>query len=126
MTLSRREFLRTTSLACSTIALASWDQPTPAAAVSLDDKHLLADIAIKRAKKLGATYADIRINRYRLESIFTREQRVQNVGRSEDSENRSKGRNALGRCRAPRGYYSDEPEIAQRDDGYGGPFPYLH
>ena len=40
--------------------------------------------AIAQAKKSGATYADIRINRYRNESIFTREQQVQNVRRSEN------------------------------------------
>ena len=31
------------------------------------------------AKKLGATYGDIRINRYRAERISTRERQVQNV-----------------------------------------------
>src|ERR1051326_3502603 len=83
MTFTRRDFLKTASFACGAVALAPWEQ-SARGAISLDDKHLLADMAIKRAKKLGASYADIRINRYRLESIFTREQRVQNVGRSED------------------------------------------
>jgi TldD protein len=36
------------------------------------------------AKKAGADYADIRINRYRFESIFAREQRVQNCSRSQN------------------------------------------
>src|SRR5207249_2292791 len=44
----------------------------------------LAEVALSRAKKLGVTYADIRINRYRNESIFTREQQVQNVSRTQD------------------------------------------
>ena len=41
-----------------------------------------ADAALARAAALGASYADIRINRYRRESIATRERQVQNVSRS--------------------------------------------
>src|SRR6185436_3187176 len=41
----------------------------------------VADAALAQAAKLGASYADIRINRYRRESIATREQQVQNVSR---------------------------------------------
>ena len=41
-----------------------------------------ADAALRRAAELGASYADIRINRYRRESIATRERQVQNVSRS--------------------------------------------
>ena len=41
-----------------------------------------ADAALERARALGASYADIRINRYRRESIATRERQVQNVSRS--------------------------------------------
>jgi TldD protein len=40
-------------------------------------------LAMARAKQLGAHYADIRINRYRTESINTREQQVQNVSRTQ-------------------------------------------
>jgi TldD protein len=81
MNFTRRDFLKTTSLACGAAALPVLSWETEAAAV---DKHGLADIAIRHAKKLGASYADIRINRYRRESIFTREQRVQNVSRTTD------------------------------------------
>ncbi len=42
----------------------------------------VAEAALARAAQLGASYADIRINRYRRESIATREQQVQNVSRS--------------------------------------------
>jgi TldD protein len=42
----------------------------------------VADAALARATALGATYTDIRINRYRRESIATRERQVQNVSRS--------------------------------------------
>jgi TldD protein len=84
MNVSRRDFLKATSLACGAASLPvlSWEaEAVEAAAV---DKPGLADIAIRHAKKLGATYADIRINRYRRENIFTREQRVQNVSRTTD------------------------------------------
>ncbi len=82
MNSSRREFLRTTALVCSAASLPGWVFEAEAAAAAGIDKNKLADIAIARAKKLGATYADIRINRYRNESVFTREERVQNVSRT--------------------------------------------
>ena len=39
----------------------------------------LADAALASAKQAGASYADIRINRYRNQFIFTRDRRVQNI-----------------------------------------------
>jgi TldD protein len=85
---SRREFLKTTGVVCGAAAttLPGWIFEAEAAgAEALDkEKHDLAEIALARAKKQGATYADIRINRYRRESIFTREQQVQNVSRTQD------------------------------------------
>ncbi|HEY0458490.1 MAG TPA: TldD/PmbA family protein [Pyrinomonadaceae bacterium] len=86
MTISRRDFLRATSLALGTLALPSWvysanltDTPLPEI-----DKNNLADAALTLAKKLGADYADIRINRYRLETITTRERQVQTVSRGQN------------------------------------------
>src|SRR5215813_8655246 len=84
MKFNRRKFLKSTSLACGAAALCDFDWQAGAAESAAVNKHDLADIALKLAKKLGASYADIRINRYRLESIFTREQRVQNVSRTQD------------------------------------------
>src|SRR6266542_1927160 len=81
MQTNRRDFLKTTILACGAVSLPAWIIETEAAMAL--DKDQLADIAISRAKKLGTTYADIRINRYRNESIFTREERVQNVSRTQ-------------------------------------------
>jgi TldD protein len=52
-----------------------------AAGGELDD---LADAALASAKKLGASYADIRINRYRVQFIFTRDRRVQNIVDTQD------------------------------------------
>ena len=48
------------------------------------DLRDLADAALAAAKKAGATYADIRINRYRNQFIFTRDRRVQNIANTED------------------------------------------
>jgi TldD protein len=83
MELSRRHFLKTGSLVCGVAALPAWTLELEAEQAAAIDKHKLASIALSRAKKLGASYADIRINRYRGESIFTREQQVQNVSRSQ-------------------------------------------
>jgi TldD protein len=76
---SRRHFLKTTGLLCGASSLPGWVLKGRAAQAAAIDKGELADIAIARAKKLGAAYADIRINRYRSESISTREERVLNV-----------------------------------------------
>ena len=80
---SRRDFLKTTGLVCGMASLPSWVFEAEAAEAAAIDKNKLADVAISRAKKLGASYADIRVNRYRNESIFTREERVQNVSRTQ-------------------------------------------
>jgi TldD protein len=79
MNASRRQFLKTTGVICGASSLPGWILEGQAAEARAMDKNELADIAIARAKKLGATYADIRINRYRGESISTREERVLNV-----------------------------------------------
>jgi TldD protein len=44
----------------------------------------LADAALAAARKAGASYADIRINRYRNQFIFTRDRRVQNLVNTEN------------------------------------------
>jgi TldD protein len=81
---SRRTFLKTTAaVAGGVAALSPWALEAEAAEAAAVDKNKLADIAMSRAKKLGATYADIRINRYRSEDIATREERVLNVSRNQ-------------------------------------------
>src|SRR5215472_12474137 len=84
MQLTRRDFLKTAGWTCSVAALPSWVVEVEAAEAAAVDKHALADIALKAAKQAGATYADIRINRYRNESIFSREQRIQRISRSQN------------------------------------------
>src|SRR5687767_8313578 len=44
----------------------------------------LADAALAAARKAGASYADVRINRYRNQFIFTRDRRIQNIVNTED------------------------------------------
>ena len=54
----------------------------PAGATDDARRAEVAEAALARAAALGASYADIRVNRYRRESIATRERQVQNVSRS--------------------------------------------
>ena len=44
----------------------------------------LADAALTSARQAGASYADIRINRYRNQFLFTRDRRVQNLVNTSD------------------------------------------
>lgn len=90
MTTSRRDFLKVAGIAAGALALpelpawiSSVDAAEAAAAAGID-KNALADIALSTARRLGVTYADIRINRYRSEFLSTREQQVQNVSRSQN------------------------------------------
>ena len=45
-----------------------------------DELRDLADAGLASAKQAGASYADIRINRYRNQFIFTRDRRVAEPG----------------------------------------------
>jgi TldD protein len=83
MHFSRRDFIKTTGAACAAAALPGWVAEAEAAEAAAVDRNRLAELALGRAKKLGAEYADIRVNRYRHESLSTREQQVQNVSRSQ-------------------------------------------
>jgi TldD protein len=80
--LSRRRFIAGGSTLLAGAAIPAWDeifQQGP----SIDAVRAeAAEAALARASGLGASYADIRINRYRRESIATRERQVQNVSRS--------------------------------------------
>jgi TldD protein len=82
--------LKTAGVAAGTLSLSSlpsWINDVTAAeeaAANGVNKNALADISLNTARKLGVTYADIRINRYRNEFIATREQQVQNVSRGQN------------------------------------------
>jgi TldD protein len=79
---SRRRFLAAGSAVLAGTCLPAW--PEAFAQTASDDaaRAEAAEAALARAAALGASYADIRINRYRRESIATRERQVQNVSRS--------------------------------------------
>src|SRR5687768_17670426 len=81
MTFSRRDFIKTAGIALGAASLPSWVYYAEAAdaAYAEVNKDALADAALSTAKRLGASYADIRINRYRLEAVSTRERQVLNV-----------------------------------------------
>src|SRR5688572_21888729 len=80
--IDRRSFVQsmialgaTTGLRPSTVVFGT--QPT-------GELRDLADAALAAARQAGASYADIRINRYRVQFIFTRDRRVQNIVNTED------------------------------------------
>lgn len=80
---SRRKFLKGSGVALGAAALPAWLLEREASAAASIDKPALADAALSMARKAGASYADIRINRYRNESIATREKQVEQVSRSQ-------------------------------------------
>ncbi len=86
MTISRRAFLKTTALALGATAVPSWAHSADLSGLPFPvfDKNALADTALSIAKKLGASYADIRINKYRIESVSTRERQVQSVAKGQN------------------------------------------
>jgi TldD protein len=86
MKAARRDFLRTATAAAGAATFAPWTLEAEATQNAAIDrlKPRLAAAALATARRLGASYADIRINRYRFESVNTREQQVQNVARNQD------------------------------------------
>ena len=79
--IDRRQFVQ------SMIALGAASSVRPSALLASQNStelRDLADAALASAKKVGASYADIRINRYRVQFIFTRDRRVQNIVNTED------------------------------------------
>lgn len=79
--IDRREFVQ------SMLALGAATTLRPASVLfAAPNQELkgLADVALTTAKQLGASYADIRINRYRNQFLFTRDRRVQNIVNAED------------------------------------------
>ena len=79
---NRRQFLATGTALVAATCVPEWADAFQAGATDDAARAEAADAALARAASLGASYADIRINRYRRESIATRERQVQNVSRS--------------------------------------------
>src|ERR671912_2207556 len=80
--LSRRRFLAGGSVLLAGAAVPAWAEIFQQGPAVDALRAEAADAALARAAALGASYADIRIGRYRRESIATRERQVQNVSRS--------------------------------------------
>jgi len=92
VSLSRRDFVRLTSGATAALGLSAAEARAstlarlgattvvdPAAPLDDPGYKALASRALDAAKAAGAQYADVRINRNRTQSIFTRERRVQGL-----------------------------------------------
>lgn len=86
MEFSRRDFIKTSAIAVGAAALPVWALDTEAANAFWAEvnKDALADAALATAKKFGASYADIRINRYRNQNVSTRERQVLNVSNAQN------------------------------------------
>jgi TldD protein len=82
MALSRRDVLAAVPAMIAVSAVPAWPETFQTGQPDDATRLEAADAALARAKLLGASYADIRVNRYRRESITTRERQVQNVSRS--------------------------------------------
>ena len=79
---SRRAFIAAGSALVAATYLPDWAEAFQAAAPDDAARAEAAEAALTRATALGASYADVRVNRYRRESIATRERQVQSVSRS--------------------------------------------
>src|ERR671913_131186 len=79
---SRRQFLATGTALLAATSLPDWSAAFQPGATDDGRRAEAAETALARAAALGASYADLRISRYRRESIATRERQVQNVSRS--------------------------------------------
>jgi TldD protein len=88
MSATRRDFIKTTAAAAAGVAaygsgaldLTAQTITAPAADTATID---LAKLALDAARRAGATYADVRIGRYRRQSIATRERQVTGVSDNE-------------------------------------------
>ncbi|HSH38830.1 MAG TPA: DNA gyrase modulator, partial [Chthoniobacterales bacterium] len=81
--MNRRKFIKYTGLTTGLLLVPPWARSFDAigqtAPVPDSEKKKLADVALNAATKKGAKYVDVRIGRYLNQSIFTREDRVENI-----------------------------------------------
>ena len=88
MDASRRDFLKTSAAAAAALA-ASGGLPTGAAAQTLPAPAAdaatidIATIALDAARSSGASYADVRVGRYRRQSLSVRERQISGVSDNE-------------------------------------------
>ena len=81
--MNRRKFIKYTGLTTGLLLVPPWARSFNAigetAPVPASEKKKLADAALNAATKKGAKYVDVRIGRYLNQSLFTREDRVENI-----------------------------------------------
>ncbi|HTK82064.1 MAG TPA: metallopeptidase TldD-related protein [Bacteroidota bacterium] len=84
--MKRRDFVKLTAASGAAFILPGslLSRQAPSPQFSDPDLRVIADEALNSARMSGASYADIRINRYRNQSIATREQRVTNISNNEE------------------------------------------
>jgi len=80
----RRDFVHRSGLLAGVLAASAWRRPFAAFGGALTpiptaDKKRLADIALDKARTLGATYTDVRIGRYHQQFVSARETSIQNI-----------------------------------------------
>jgi TldD protein len=78
-TRSRREFIAIGGAALGAAAAPWWTDTVAARQAPAGAEAAVADAVLDTAKRLRASYADLRLNHYRHESIATRERQVQTV-----------------------------------------------
>jgi TldD protein len=87
MSPTRRDFIKTTAATAAAVAVcgpSALDAAVQTAAPAADTAVLdLANLALDAARRAGASYADVRIGRYRRQSIATRERQVAGVSDNE-------------------------------------------
>ncbi len=83
--MERRDFLQYSGLAAGALVLPRGRAELSGALTPIPtaDRKALADAALGAAHAGGASYADVRINRYLRQSIFARDTKIQNVSDSE-------------------------------------------
>jgi TldD protein len=79
---SRRQFIAAGGTLIAGTCVPAWAEIFQSGTTADALREQAAEAALTRAAALGATYADIRISRYRRESLAAREGQVQNVSRS--------------------------------------------
>ena len=111
MTTTRRDFIKTTAATAASLSAYSrlgsvYAQTLPAPGADPGALELAME-ALNVARGAGALYADVRVGRYRSQSIDTRERQVSGVSDSESyglgvrrSEERRVGKECLAVCRS--------------------------
>lgn len=85
--MDRRKFLHISGIGLGTLAVPVFGRPVsllaPTPAAPDLDRKLLADLGLGAARDAGASYADVRIGRYRNQFVITRENRVEDLVNTE-------------------------------------------